>query len=74
MRFGKKSALVLIVAGITVLSSVGCAGGSSANEKYPEYEDNQYMWIGGWDPPINTEADYKLAADMGLTHMVLDGG
>lgn len=74
MRFGKKSALVLILAGVTALSITGCAnGGSSANEKYPEYTDNQYMWIGGWDPPINTEADYKFAADMGLTHMFIDG-
>ncbi len=73
MKFGKKSAFVLIVAGITALSMAGCGGGSSADEKYPEYEDNQYMWIGGWDPPINTEADYKLAAEMGLTHMFIDG-
>ena len=74
MKFGKKSALALILAGVTALSITGCAnGGSSADEQYPEYENNQYMWIGGWDPPINTEADYQLAADMGLTHMFIDG-
>lgn len=74
MKFGKKSALALILAGVTALSFTGCSnGGSSADEQYPEYENNQYMWIGGWDPPINTEADYKFAADMGLTHMFIDG-
>ncbi len=39
MKFGKKSAFVLIVAGITALSMAGCGGGSSADEKYPEYVD-----------------------------------
>ncbi|MDE6504257.1 MAG: hypothetical protein K2L42_00110 [Clostridia bacterium] len=74
MKFGKKSALALILAGVTALSITGCSNGvSSADEQYPEYDNNQYMWIGGWDPPINTEADYKLAAEMGLTHMFIDG-
>lgn len=72
MRFGKKSALTVALAVVTAFSFAGCAGGSTA-ESLPEYEDDRYMWIGGWDPPINTEADYKLAAEMGLTHMFIDG-
>ncbi|MDE6401071.1 MAG: hypothetical protein K2L54_00485, partial [Clostridiales bacterium] len=58
---------------------LGCGGGGGTNgpaygkETYPEWEDNQYMWIGGWDPPINTLEDYKMAKDMGLTHMFIDG-
>ncbi|MDE7329595.1 MAG: hypothetical protein K2N30_00645 [Clostridia bacterium] len=73
MRFGKKSTIALILAGVTAISMAGCSGGSSADEQYPEYENDKYMWIGGWDPPINTEDDYKLAAEMGLTHMFIDG-
>ena len=72
MKFGTKSAVALILAGLTAISLTGCNKNPS-EEAYPEYEDNQYMWIGGWDPPINTEADYKMAAEMGLTHMYIDG-
>lgn len=73
MRFGKKSALTVALAVVTALSLVGCKDNSNAEDKLPEYENDRYMWIGGWDPPINTEADYKLAAEMGLTHMFIDG-
>lgn len=75
MKFGKKAALTLMLAAFAACSMVGCnngGGSSSANEKYPEYEDAKSMWIGGWDVPINTKADYQMAKDMGLTHMFID--
>lgn len=75
MKFGKKAALTLMLAAFAACSMVGCNNGgssSSANEKYPEYEDAKSMWIGGWDVPINTKADYQMAKDMGLTHMFID--
>ena len=71
MKFGKKSALALMLAGLTAVSITGF--GCAKTENYPEYEDNKSMWIGGWDVPINTKEDYKMAKDMGLTHMFIDG-
>lgn len=77
MKFGKKSALTM-AAVLTSCTLLGCGGGSGGGptygkENYPEWEDNKSMWVGGWDVPINTEADYKMAKDMGLTHMFIDG-
>ncbi len=71
MKFGKKSALALMLAGLTAVSITGF--GCAKTENYPEYEDNKSMWIGGWDVPMNTKEDYKMAKDMGLTHMFIDG-
>lgn len=71
MKFGKKSALALMLAGLTAVSITGF--GCAKTENYPEYEDNKSMWIGGWDVPINTKEDYRMAKDMGLTHMFIDG-
>lgn len=72
MKFGKKSALALMLAGLTAVSITCGVGCSTAAENYPEYEDNKSMWIGGWDVPRNTKADYQMAKDMGLTHMFID--
>ena len=74
----KRSVLALAVAMLiaAVCAFAGCdKGGSgiSPNEKYPEYASGKHMWIGGWDVPLNTEADYQMAKDMGLTHMFIDG-
>lgn len=70
MKFGKKSALALMLAGLTAVSITGY--GCSDTEDYPEYEDTKSMWIGGWDVPMNTKEDYQMAKDMGLTHMFID--
>ncbi|MDE6373536.1 MAG: hypothetical protein K2L72_03465 [Clostridia bacterium] len=72
MKFGKKSALALMLAGLTAVSITCGAGCTTASEKYPEYADDKSMWIGGWDVPMNTKADYQMAKDMGLTHMFID--
>ncbi len=40
--------------------------------KTPDPNKGKEMWIGGWDVPNNTYQDYKLAKDMGLTHMFID--
>ncbi|MDE6398245.1 MAG: hypothetical protein K2L51_02895 [Clostridiales bacterium] len=74
----KRSVLALAVAMLiaAVCAFAGCdKGGSgiSPNEKYPEYASGKHMWIGGWDVPPNTQADYQMAKDMGLTHMFMDG-
>lgn len=69
----KKSFLSIALAAVTALSVVGCGGTSEKPEVYPEYEDDKSMWIGGWDVPLNTLADYQMAKDMGLTHMFIDG-
>ena len=72
MKFGKKSALALMLAGLTAVSITCGAGCTTTSETYPEFEDNKSMWIGGWDVPMNTKADYQMAKDMGLTHMFID--
>ena len=76
MRINKKSAIATtLAAALTAISFVGCGGNdpqSQIKEIYPEYQDDKAMWIGGWDPPINTLEDYKLAAEMGITHMFID--
>ena len=40
--------------------------------RIPDPNEGKEMWIGGWDVPRNTYEDYKLAKDMGLTHMFID--
>ena len=78
MKLGKKSALTMaaVITSCTLLACGGGGGGGGSaygKETYPEWQDNKSMWVGGWDVPINTEADYKMAKDMGLTHMFIDG-
>lgn len=59
---------------ITVLglSAVGAAGCKNESKAFPHYEDDKTMMIGGWDAPINTLEDYRLAGEMGLTAMFID--
>ena len=71
MRQKNKIAAVLFTCVIGASAFAGCAG-KSISENYPEYADDRYMWIGGWDVPINTLEDYQMAKDMGLTHMFID--
>ena len=79
MRSNKNSAIATTLAAALAACSLAACGGaggtpsSRPDEVYPEYENNKSMWIGGWDEPLNTEADYKLAKEMGLTHMFIDG-
>lgn len=63
------AALLSLVMAATVLA--GC-GEKPVSENYPEYADDKGIWIGGWDVPINTLEDYRMAKDMGLTHMFID--
>lgn len=70
MKFNKKSAIAMMLAGCTVFGLAGC--GSPEAERYPQYADDKVMMIGGWDPPIPTLEDYQMAKDMGLTHMFID--
>ncbi len=72
----KKTLLSIALAACVAFSAVGCGKKEQQEppaEVYPEYEDNKSMWIGGWDVPVNTLADYQMAKDMGLTHMFIDG-
>lgn len=67
----KKKILSIALVACVAFSAFGCGG--EVKEEYPEYEDTKSMWIGGWDVPVNTLADYQMAKDMGLTHMFIDG-
>lgn len=70
MKLKKKTIAALALA--ACLSVAPLAGCGETAEKYPEYEADKHLWIGGWDVPINTLADYQLAKDMGLTHIFID--
>ena len=72
MKQKSKIAAVLMAISLGVAVLAGCGGTDAISENYPEYADDRYMWIGGWDVPINTLADYQMAKDMGLTHMFID--
>ncbi len=68
-----KKILSLCLAGALLCGTFGfTACGEKKGGTFPVYEDNKEMMIGGWDAPINTFEDYKLAKDMGLTFMFLD--
>lgn len=69
MRVFTKSAFALMLAVIMLCTLASC---NPTIKGYPEYEDNKSMWIGGWDVPMNTLEDYRMAKDMGLTHMFID--
>lgn len=69
-RVKRRTAALLLAAVLAGLLG-GCGG--QAQEVYPEYADDQELWIGGWDVPINTLEDYQMAKDMGLTHLFIDG-
>ena len=64
-------ALMLTVANLFTLS--GCFLNPKSDAKFPEYEDDREMLIGGWDSPMNTLKDIQIAKEMGLTHIFLDG-
>ena len=61
MKF--KKWFMCAVALMMALSMFGCGGGDDAmkNIKPPVYDKNGEFWLGGWDSPINTLEDYKLA-------------
>lgn len=54
------------------LSAVGAAGCKQKSVPFPEYADDKTMMIGGWDAPINTLEDYRIAKEMGLDFIFLD--
>ena len=70
----KKIFSTLVASILGALSLVGFAGcgDSDGLAALPEYKDDKYMMLGGWDSPINTLEDYRLAKDMGLTHLFID--
>lgn len=69
-----KKLLTCMTAFLMLLTPMGCGGGNDAmkNIKPPVYEKNGEFWLGGWDSPLNTIEDYRLAADMGLNYMFID--
>lgn len=71
----KKKILAVMCSALLLASSVVgfvACGDDGSLAAFPEYEDNKQMMIGGWDSPINTQEDYQLAKDMGLTHIFID--
>lgn len=61
--------VTLLVPSVVGFAACGDKGGLDA---LPEYEDNKQMMLGGWDSPRNTLNDYRMAKEMGLTHMFID--
>ncbi len=69
----KKKVFCMAISTILSLSTVGMAGcGGEESRPFPEYEDDKVMMIGGWDAPLPTLEDYRLAKEMGLTFIFLD--
>lgn len=64
--------LALALTTATLFSLGGCFLFDGNDAKFPEYEDDREMMLGGWDSPMNTLTDIQIAKDMGLTHMFLD--
>ena len=71
MKRKNKLAALLLSCVMAVSLFAGC-GDKPISDDYPEYADDKAIWIGGWDVPINTLEDYRMAKEMGLTHMFID--
>lgn len=70
----RRKLICMLMAGsiaLGALSAAGC-GEKSENKPFPVYKDDKEMMIGGWDAPLPTLEDYRLAKEMGLTFMFLD--
>lgn len=66
--------LLLVCALLTVVFA-GCSNEQDDWDKteVPQYTVEREMMIGAWVEPINTLEDYRLAKDMGITHLYLAG-
>lgn len=56
--------MVFAATSASCLTACKDSGGLDA---FPEYADDKQMMIGGWDSPMNTLEDYRMAKEMGLT-------
>ncbi len=61
--------MVFAATSASCLTACKDSGGLDA---FPEYADDKQMMIGGWDSPMNTLEDYRMAKEMGLTHIFID--
>lgn len=64
-------AMLFAIVAMFALVLPGCSQ-KDGLDALPEYEDDKQMIIAGWDSPINTLEDYRLAKEMGLTHVYID--
>lgn len=77
MKKWKRTLCVALAVFLYATLAVGCGGKENSAEKdwkkiLSGYDSEKTMMIGAWNNPPHSYEAYKIAADMGLTHLFMN--